>query len=149
MDFLGCSSVVEPFKQFVLQENLMKLPHTIKILAFVTASLFAQMALAADNQASADEIARIVMSMNHFPSDADKTALMAIAQDESLAQGVRDMASTVANIQHFPNDEGKAKMASLASAEDTPERGKVLAGIIGNFAHMVSAEDKARLMELF
>jgi hypothetical protein len=127
----------------------MKLPQPLKILAFVTASLFAQMALAADDAASAEEIARIVMSMNHFPSDADKATLMAIAQDESLAQGVRDMAATVAEIQHFPNDAGKAKMASLVAAEDTPERGKVLAGIISNFMHMVSAEDKATLTELF
>ncbi|MFT5320167.1 MAG: hypothetical protein ACI934_000298 [Pseudohongiellaceae bacterium] len=127
----------------------MKLPHTIKILTFIASCLFAQLVLAADNEGSADEIARIVSSMNHFPSDADKMTLMAIAHDESLAQGVRDMAATVANIQHFPNHEGKAMMASLVAGEDTPERGKVLAGIIGKFAHMVSAEDKARLMAMF
>ena len=127
----------------------MKLPQILRILAFVTASLCTPMAFSADNASSAEQIARIVMSMNHFPSEADKTALMAIAEDESLAQAVRDMASTVANIQHFPTDEGKAKMANIVAAEDTPERGKVLAGVIGGFMHMASDEDKARLMELF
>ena len=126
----------------------MKSSAIFKLSAFVLTALFTHFSFA-DNASSAEEIAGIVASMNHFPSDADKTALMAIAEDDSLAQAVRDMATTVANIQHFPNDEGKAAMARIMEDEEAPERGRVLAGIIANFAHMVSAEDKAKLEELF
>ena len=123
----------------------MKLSAIKKLTVFILISMFTQFSMAADNASAVSEIAGIVAGMNHFPSDADKTKLMAIAEDGMLAQGVRDMATTVANIQHFPNDEGKAAMARIMENEQAPEMAKTLASIIANFAHMVGADDKAKL----
>jgi len=121
-----------------------------RILLIATIGLFSQFALAQDaNTAAAKQIADIVASLNHFPSDADKATLSAISGNSALAQGLRDMASAVSNIQHAANAEGKSAMAALQAAADTPDRGKVLAGIIENINHTASADAKAQLAQLF
>ena len=107
----------------------MNISGTVMSLLFVLLGLSTPLALAADSAASAEQIAGIVASMNHFPSETDKAALMAIAADDSISQAVRDMASTVARIQHFPDADGKAAMASIVANEQVTERGRVLAGI--------------------
>lgn len=121
-----------------------------KFLLIAVIGLFSQFAVAQDaSSAAAKQIADIVATLNHFPSDADKATLAAISGNTALAQGVRDMADAVANIQHAATAEGKSAMAALAAADDTPERGKVLAGIIANINHTASADAKAQLAQLF
>ena len=125
----------------------MKLTLLRKIMAIALIGLFSQFAMA-DNASSATEIAGIVVSMSHFPSDADKAKLMAISADDSLAGPVREMATAVTNISHAANAEGKAAMASIADGQ-APDRAKALAGVIAGFNHMASADDKARISELY
>ena len=121
---------------------------TRKIMLIVLVGLFFQFSMA-DNASSAKDIADIVASLNHFPSDADKTKLMAISGDDSLSEGVRAMATAVANIAHSANDEGKAAMAMIQANDETPDRAKALAGIIASLTHMASGDAKATLAELF
>ena len=80
----------------------------------VLMGLFAQVSLAQEENAmgALKEVADIVASINHFPSDADKVALASIAGNDNLPQGVRNMATTVTNIAHGANDEGKNAMAT-------------------------------------
>lgn len=113
--------------------------------------LFSQFAVAQvdANSAAAKQIADIVASLNHFPSDADKAVLSGISENTALAQGLRDMATAVANIQHSATAEGKTAMAALQASSDTPDRGKALAGIIANINHTASADAKAQLAQLF
>ena len=122
----------------------------VLVRMFVTVVLvgLCSQAAMADNASSATEIAGIVVSMNHFASDADKAKLMAIAADDSLAEGLRAMATAVANITHAATAEGKAAMAALQDTQ-MPDRGKTLASVIAGFNHMASAEDKARITELY
>lgn len=126
----------------------MKLTLIRKVIAIALLGYFSQFAIA-DNASSATEIAGIVVSMNHFPSDADKERLMAISADESLDVGVRDMATAVTNIAHAANDDGKAAMAAIIAGDEAPDRAKVLAGTIAGFNHAASDEDKAKLSELY
>lgn len=126
----------------------MKLTLVRKMIAIALIGVFSQFSMA-DNASSTTEIAGIVASMNHFPSDADKAKLMAISGDDSLAGGVRSMAMAVTNIAHAANAEDKAAMADIAGNAEASDGAKALAGIIGNFNHMASADDKAKLSELF
>ena len=109
----------------------MKLDRKITIIAIV--GLFSQFSMAQDNASAIKEVADIVASMNHFPSDADKARLMAISDDDSLFDGIRAMATAVSNIAHAANADGKAAMASLQAMDQIPDRPKALAGIIANF----------------
>ncbi len=120
-----------------------------KIIIIAIVGLFSQFSMAQDNASAIKEVADIVASINHFPSDADKDRLMAISDDDSLFDGIRAMATAVSNIAHAANADGKAAMASLQAMDQIPDRPKALAGIIANFNHMASADAKATLAELF
>jgi hypothetical protein len=95
------------------------------------------------------EIANIVVSINHFPSDADKAALAKISGNEAYPQGIRDMATTVSNIEHAANDAGKAAMARIQASDQASASAKALAGMITNFNHMLNAEAKMTMAQLF
>ena len=125
----------------------MNLARKITIIAIV--GLFSQFSMAQDNASAIKEVADIVASINHFPSDADKDRLMAISDDDSLFDGIRAMATAVSNFAHAANADGKAAMASLQANDQAPDRAKALAGIIANMNHMASADAKATLAELF
>ena len=127
----------------------MKLTLTRKILAIALIGLFSQFSLAQDNAGSAKQIADIVASLNHFPSDADKATLMAISGNGELAPGVRAMATAVSNIAHSANAEGKEAMAGIQANAQAPDRAKALAGIIASLNHTASADAKAELAQLY
>ena len=128
----------------------MKFSLTKKIAAIALITVFSQLTLAQDNPngAAFREIADIVVSLNHFPSDADKATLMAISSNDALAEPLREMATTVANISHAANAEGKEAMARIQAAE-VPDNGKALAGIIASLNHTASAEAKATIAAMF
>jgi hypothetical protein len=132
---------------FQTEEIIMKFEITKKIAVIVFIGLFSQFSMA-DNASAMREIAGIVATLNHFPSDADKAKLAAISADDSIAQGLRDMATAVANISHGANDEGKAAMARIIANDQAPDAAKSLAGIIANISHMPSDEAKATLASI-
>ncbi len=128
----------------------MKITFVRTLMAIVLMGFFTQVSVAQDeNENALKEVADIVTSINHFPSDADKAALANIAANETLPQGIRDMATTVANIAHVANDEGKVAMARIQASDNAPDRVKVLAGMIASFNHMLSKEEKTTLARLF
>jgi hypothetical protein len=121
------------------------------LLAITIFGFFTQFSVAQDanNMAALKEIANIVVSINHFPSDADKAALAKISGNEDYPQGIRDMATTVSNIEHAANDAGKAAMARIQASDQAPASAKALAGMITNFNHMLNAEAKMTMAQLF
>ena len=129
----------------------MKITLIRKLVAVALIALFSQFSLAQDagNAAAAKQIADIVASINHFPSDADKAALADIAGNDALPEGLRNMATAVSNISHAASAEGKAMMAGIQANGEAPDRAKSLAGIIASLNHMPSDEAKATLAELF
>ncbi|MDE0733120.1 MAG: hypothetical protein OSB72_08690 [Gammaproteobacteria bacterium] len=127
----------------------MKITLIRKLVAVALIALFSQFSLAQDAGGAIKQIADIVASINHFPSDADKAALADIAGNDALPEGVRNMATAVSNISHAASAEGKAMMAGIQANGEAPDRAKSLAGIIASLNHMPSDEAKATLAELF
>ena len=122
----------------------MKLTLLRNVLLLAVLASFSQFTFA-DNASAQKTIAGVLHNLNHFPSDADKAALMAIAEDESVGQGYRALAGAVANISHAANAEGKAVTARIMEADQAPADLKTLAGIVASINHMASAEAKATL----
>ncbi len=122
----------------------MKLTITRKLIAITLVAVFSQFSLA-DNASAQKTIAGILNNLNHFPSDADKAALMAIAEDDSVGRGYKALATAVANISHSANAEGKEAVAQIMAADQAPAELKVLAEIVGGINHTASADAKARL----
>ena len=104
----GCIQIL-----LALMENIMKIINRFLLIAVI--GLFSQLSLAQGGGGALKEIADIVASINHFPSDANKTKLMAISDNGNLPQGLRDMATAVASINHSANAEGKEAMARLVA----------------------------------
>jgi hypothetical protein len=127
----------------------MKLTLKRKFALIALVGFFSQFSLAQDIDGALSDIAGIVASINHFPSDADKAKLAAISADANYPQPLRDMADAVANISHAANAEGKAVMAEIQASAQAPDSAKSLAGIIASLNHMPSDEDKATLARLF
>ena len=127
----------------------MKITLIRKLVAVALIALFSQFSLAQDAGGAIKQIADIVVSINHFPSDADKAALADIAGNDVLPEGLRNMATAVSNISHAASAEGKAMMASIQANGEAPDRAKLLARIIASLNHMPSDEAKAALAESF
>ncbi len=129
----------------------MKLTLLRNLIAIALLGVFTQYSAAQDTNAmgALKQIADIVASINHFPSDSNKAALTEISSNDSLPQGIRDMATAVANIAHAANAEGKEAMARIQASDQAPERAKSLATLIANFNHMLDDDAKATLTELF
>jgi hypothetical protein len=95
-----------------------------KILVITLVILFSQFSLAQNQEINSalQEIASIVASLNHFPSDEDKTALETISNNGSMPQGIRLIASSVSDIEHYPNEQGRPSYVSDSSKCRRPRR---------------------------
>ena len=125
----------------------MKLGITKKLLAIALIGLFSQFSLA-DAASAQKTIVGILAGMNHFPNDAQKSELMAIAGDESSGRGMQMIATAVGGIQHAPTDEGKASMNQIIGYAQASANVKALAEVVLGFNHMASADAKATLAGL-
>jgi len=130
----------------------MKLITPSRLIALLLAGLFSAGTLAQDTtppMTALAEIAGIVSSINHFPSDADKARLMVFAENENYPPGLRDMATTVASISHSATAEGREAMARVIADEQVPDSARELARIISDLNHTASDADKAKIEMLF
>jgi hypothetical protein len=116
----------------------------VPILVTVVTGLYPALSLAADNVAT---MAGIVLSLQHFPSEADKTALAAIV-DGDASDAEKTVAAAIAAIQHQVSADDKAALEAIAADEAQPEDLRKLAAIVASVNHMPSAEDKMALTEL-
>ena len=97
-----------------------------------------------------DEVATmadIVLSLAHFPSDADKQALAAIAEGDSSAS-VKAVASAIAGISHKVSDADKAMLLAIAADDNEPADLRELASIVAGINHMPGDDAKAALAVL-
>ncbi|MCB1684555.1 MAG: hypothetical protein R3E82_11330 [Pseudomonadales bacterium] len=92
-------------------------------------------------------MAAIVLSLAHFPSDADKAVLAAIAQDEGSAS-VKTVASAIAGISHKVSDADRTRLLPIAADENEPADLRELAGIVAGINHMPGADARAALTAL-
>ncbi len=125
----------------------MKISLNKKIVAVALIACFSQFSLA-DNASASKVIAGVLANLNHFPSDADKAALMAVTQDESAGRGFHMIAEAVGNISHAATAEGKEAMSQIIAYDGASAEAKALAEIVLGINHMPSAEAKAALQAM-
>ena len=126
----------------------MKLTHLFKpvlpVLLTIVASAYPIAAMAADNVAT---MAGIMLSLQHFPSDADKAALAAIvAGDASAAE--KTVANAIAGIQHKVSADDKAALDAIAADENQNDGVRRLAAIVAGVNHVPDADAIAALTAL-
>ncbi|MDH4276019.1 MAG: hypothetical protein OEW08_13375, partial [Gammaproteobacteria bacterium] len=98
----------------------------IAALSFVIAPVFAHTAAhAADAQLQA--MAGMVLTINHYPDDAQKGALQKIVNDANATSANRALAGALLHMQHAVADADKQKLKAIMDDKAAPEQAKQLA----------------------
>lgn len=116
----------------------------ISTILFSCALLYTPYTYADDAVAT---MANIVISLKHFPSDSDKSALAAIGESDS-SDGVKTVAQAIAGISHKVTAADLAKLEALAANDSEPDALRELAGIVSSIHHMPSEDAVATLQGL-
>lgn len=115
-------------------------------------TLFAGMSIAGpEMNAQMDatkSMATILISLNHFPSDADKEMLMGIANNSGNSEAIQAIAKAVHNFEHQASAADKEALNGIAGDSSASDAEKTLATIVVGINHTASAEAKATLAEL-
>ena len=116
----------------------------LAVMLVLSASVYSSLSHAGDDVAT---MAGIVLSLQHFPSDADKEALGAIANGEG-SDAEKTVANAIAGIQHQVSADDKTALEAIAAEESQPAGIRELAAIVANINHFPGADAKAALMAL-
>jgi hypothetical protein len=115
-------------------------------VAMLGAFMALNVALAADD--AIGTLARITMSLNHYPSDADKEELNAIIESDETTDEEVTIALAILNMQHTVGAGDAQRLDQLVADDMVEESVKTLAGILLHLNHTPSDEDKALLSAL-
>jgi hypothetical protein len=93
-------------------------------------------------------LARILLTMQHFPSDEQKATLEGIAADEQVDKDLRIIAGAMSNIQHQVPEEERAVLQAIAGDPAASDAAKTLASAALAFKHQLPAGNRAALEAL-
>ncbi len=110
-------------------------------------SLFSTEIVLADD-AAIKTMARITMSLNHFPSDDDKAALKGIIDSDDSTEEAADIAMAIANIEHKVVEKDTDRLEDIIGDDSAGADARTLASILLRINHAPSDEDKTTLAAL-
>ena len=110
-------------------------------------SLFSTGIVLADD-AAIKTMARITMSLNHFPSDDDKAALKGIIDSDDSTEDAADIAMAIANIEHKVLEKDTDRLEDIIGDDSAGADARTLASILLRINHAPSDEDKTTLAAL-
>lgn len=93
-------------------------------------------------------MAKIMMNVNHYPSDDEKGTLKNIVDDKSTSNHERIMAQSMINLQHKASPADKEKLSQIMNDDSASADARALAGIIHNLNHAPNDNDKSRLEKM-
>jgi hypothetical protein len=113
------------------------------LLSIASLMLGAQSAQAAS--AAVREMAGIMMHLNHYPSDAEKVRLKAIAADAGSIVQERVIAAAITNLEHRVAADDADKLKKVAGDMSVSAEVRELAAILLSINHRPSGADKKKL----
>ena len=84
--------------------------------------VFSPSLFAADNASATRMIASVLVDLNHFPSESEKTGLLALAEDEGVGRAFRAVANALVNMQHAISDSDKEIICLLYTSPSPRDR---------------------------
>ena len=126
----------------------MKISLYKELLSIVLVVVFSPSLFAADNASATRMIASVLVDLNHFPSESEKTGLLALAEDEGVGRAFRAVANALANMQHANSDSDKEIMGRIIASDQARPNAKLFAEILLEFNHMANDGTKSRLQNL-
>jgi hypothetical protein len=99
------------------------------------------------SQQPVQEMAEILMNLNHYPSPSEKETLRGIA-DSSASDVERILATSILNMRHKINAEDKEKLSQVINDQSAPQNIRDMANIVININHKPSATDMEQLGQI-
>jgi hypothetical protein len=124
----------------------MKSKYLLILFSVAGLMLGAQSALAAS--AAVREMAGIMMHLEHYPGDAEKVKLKAIAADKGNTEDERVIATAIMDIKHHVAPRDVDKLKKVIDDASAPAEVHSLASIVLNIAHRPTAADKEELSKM-
>lgn len=124
--------------------------HFTGYLSIIFLALIASMAQAG-NEAEKSPVAtmaRILMDLNHYPTDKEKEKLQMIANSADNSAATRTIAMAIHNMEHSVTDADKAKLQALVAGNAASSEEKELADILLGITHYPGDKDRERLKSL-
>jgi len=97
---------------------------------------------------SLQDMANIMMGLDHRPSAAEKQTLKAIIDNSASKPWERTIATAIMNLEHHATAADRQKLEGLMQDDSVPADARELAGIVANINHHPSAEDKEELRKM-
>lgn len=94
------------------------------------------------------EMASIMMTLHHFPSDSQIATLQKIINDSSISQDDRTIASALMHMHHTVTDDDRVKLMDIANNDKASAADRKEAEILSHMEHKATADDKAELEKL-
>jgi len=118
-----------------------------QILLIVTFALFASQITLAGGSAT-QTMAKILVNLNHYPSDSEKDALRGIVNNKSLSEQERIIAQAMINLQHEATAADKPKLSKVMNDSSASADVRELAMIVHHLNHKPSGGDVAKLKKM-
>lgn len=90
-------------------------------------------------------IARVMITLSHFPTDKEKRELSDIVNNDSATAGERTLASALIAMQHQVSGGDRGRLQALKDDESADGIERELADILMNMNHQPSSRDRDRL----
>lgn len=111
------------------------------MLSITISSLLSSRAMAESD--NVQQMANIVIQLNHHPGKQDKQVLNNIVEQGSSAE--RSIASALLKMEHKVSPRDKARLVEISKDNELPNKTRELAMIVSKINHQASASDKQKL----
>ena len=118
------------------------------VCAFVVLVALAVRPMLAQESAAVKSMASILVTINHFPNDADKKTLTTLASQTSTTEQEKVLIQAMLGMQHSVAAADKPKVEAVAKDAKASAGVKQIATILASFLHTASDADKAALKKL-
>ena len=122
----------------------MRAPKISSTAAGVFLLLFGSSAMATPLQ----DMANIMLNLNHRPSAAEKQDLQKIIDNKTSTSWERTIATAIIHIDHHARPVDQNNLEDLMRDPSLPEPARELATIVGHINHHPSAEEKDMLRKM-
>jgi hypothetical protein len=104
--------------------------------------------LVAQQSKAVQTMASMLLTFNHFPNDAQKKTLQALADDKTTTAEERVLVQALMNVQHTLSAADKPKVEALLKDPAASESVKTIGNVLTKLNHTPSDAEKAALKKL-
>ena len=141
----GIMRLFEIFRVSQPRRSIMSRKPFIYLVLLSTILIFSTAASAIGNTAM---MANILMHLNHYPSDSEKTELNGMLSSDSATANEKIIAQAMINLRHSASDADKMRLKTIIDDPAAKADERSLASIVYSLNHHPSSADKAILKDM-